>query len=188
MKYIDGRSFDPYWIAYRQQRKNAKKRGIEFPIAFDDWKALWNDSGKWDLRGRSKGQYVMCRVGDVGPYAIGNVFIATNSENTRQASEHRVYTPEMRERISAAQKGVPHLNARGVRRGPMSDNHRQKIREAKTGTVNPNANKSVWTAMKTPLGVFKNGAEAARAFGITTKAAHLRCQSTTSTFQDWSYA
>lgn len=188
MKYIDGRSSDPFWVAYSTQRKNAKKRDIEFSISFADWKALWLDSGKWEVRGRAKGQYVMCRVGDVGPYAIGNVVIDTNAENSRQASAHRVYTPEMRARLSLAHKGVPHLKARGVKRGPMRPDSKQKLSVAKTGTKNPNACKAVWTAMNTPLGIFENGADAARAFNITTRAAHLRCKSTTGNFQDWSYA
>ena len=185
MKYVDGRSFDPFWQAYRTQRKNAKKRGIDFLISFGDWSAIWLESGNWEDRGRGKGQYVMCRIGDQGPYQVGNVFIAPNAQNTREAAERRVYTDEIRARISAAQRGVPNLRARGVKRGPMSDEVKEKIRLAKIGTRNPNATKAKWTPMRTPYGEFEHGGEAARAAGVTTKTAHNRCKSPN--FQDWSY-
>ena len=186
MKYIDGRSSDQFWQAFRTQRKNAKKRGIEFNMAFDEWKTVWLDSGKWVLRGRNLGQYVMSRFGDIGAYTLGNVFIGTNTDNTREALLRRVYTDELRKKLSSANRGVPHLKARGVKRGPLSDEVKAKLRAANSGKKNPNATMSVWTPMKTPLGIFKNGAEAAKASGVTTRTAHNRCKS--SNFSDWSYA
>lgn len=67
--------------AYTYQRRNADKRGIEWAITFREWWGIWEESGKWDSRGREKGGYVMGRHGDSGPYAIGNVSICTHSEN-----------------------------------------------------------------------------------------------------------
>jgi hypothetical protein len=67
--------------AFYKQRWHAKRRGIPFLLTLEEWVMLWKDSGKWELRGRSKGQYVMARVGDQGPYAVGNVYICTTSEN-----------------------------------------------------------------------------------------------------------
>lgn len=64
---------------FRMQKHSAKDRGIEWAMTFKEWWTLWSGSGKWAERGRSG--YVMARNGDVGPYAIGNVYICTSSEN-----------------------------------------------------------------------------------------------------------
>lgn len=67
--------------AYQAQRRTARTRGIEWNIKLWDWWQVWDKSGKWSLRGRTKGHYVMCRFGDVGAYEVGNVYIATCSHN-----------------------------------------------------------------------------------------------------------
>lgn len=66
--------------AYRSQERNAKSRGIEWCITILEWWDVWQKSGKWELRGRGHG-YMMCRFGDVGPYTVGNVYIATGIHN-----------------------------------------------------------------------------------------------------------
>lgn len=66
--------------AYRNQERNAKQRGIEWNLSLIEWWEIWQRSGKWQLRGRGKG-YMMCRFGDTGPYAAGNVYIATGIHN-----------------------------------------------------------------------------------------------------------
>lgn len=68
--------------AYAQHKKNSIQRGIEFLITFPQWWGIWQKSGKWDQRGRGQG-YVMARTGDVGPYAVGNVYICTQSQNSK---------------------------------------------------------------------------------------------------------
>jgi hypothetical protein len=70
--------------AFGSQRRNAAKRGIPFELTFAQWWQIWQDSGKWAQRGRTG--YVMCRKGDVGPYAVGNVFIASSSFNALTAA------------------------------------------------------------------------------------------------------
>lgn len=67
--------------AFRCQKRNAKNRGIGWELTIIQWWQIWQDSGKWDERGRGKG-YVMCRHGDEGPYAVGNVFIDTGANNS----------------------------------------------------------------------------------------------------------
>jgi DNA-binding CsgD family transcriptional regulator len=67
--------------AYATQRKNADKRGIGWELNLWQWWCIWQQSGKWAQRGRGQG-YMMCRKGDVGPYAVDNVFIATGCENS----------------------------------------------------------------------------------------------------------
>lgn len=69
---------------YAQQTKNAAARGVEFSMTFPQWWAVWQASGKWNERGRGMG-YVMARTGDVGPYAIGNVYICTQSQNSKDS-------------------------------------------------------------------------------------------------------
>ena len=71
---------------FRGHAKGAKKRGITFLFTFDEWMGIWWGSGHWFERGCKKGQFVMCRTGDVGPYAIGNVRIDTCGANAREAN------------------------------------------------------------------------------------------------------
>jgi len=74
---------------YVRQRNTAKQRGIDWHLSFSEWWAIWTDSGKWNERGRSRGKYVMARERDNGPYAVGNVFICTHSQNLADASMWR---------------------------------------------------------------------------------------------------
>jgi len=65
---------------YSRHKANSKKRGIPFQITFADWWKVWEESGKWNERGRGHG-YVMARYGDTGGYEIDNVYICTSSQN-----------------------------------------------------------------------------------------------------------
>lgn len=66
---------------YAQQRKNALFiRQIGWEITLPQWMNVWDESGHWNDRGRGKG-YCMTRIGDTGPYAVGNVEIKTIGEN-----------------------------------------------------------------------------------------------------------
>lgn len=67
--------------AYATQRNNAMQRGIGWELNPWQWWSLWQASGHWHQRGRGQG-YAMCRKGDTGPYALGNVFIAPCRENS----------------------------------------------------------------------------------------------------------
>lgn len=75
--------------AYSCHKANAKYRGIAFLLTFEEWVCLWLDSGKWELRGTKRGQYVMARPGDQGAYEVGNVFICLAEEN--RAERNRNY-------------------------------------------------------------------------------------------------
>jgi hypothetical protein len=72
---------------YMAQRANAGVRGIDWKITFPEWVEFWGD--KFHMRGREIGKLVMCRKGDAGPYQIGNVFIATCSENISSGYDYR---------------------------------------------------------------------------------------------------
>jgi hypothetical protein len=73
------------WAEYRQQRNNAKRRGIPFLLAYEAWCKIWDESGFYHLRGRNR--FVMGRINDEGPYEIGNVEIISADDNFRQAME-----------------------------------------------------------------------------------------------------
>lgn len=64
------------------QRLSAKNRGVQWDLGLWEWWQIWDQSGHWLQRGRHAHAYCMCRKGDVGPYAVGNVFIAKFRENS----------------------------------------------------------------------------------------------------------
>lgn len=66
--------------AFNAQKKGAAIRGIGWELTVWEWWTIWLESGRWHARGRGAG-YMMCRKGDLGPYAVGNVFIASGIEN-----------------------------------------------------------------------------------------------------------
>ena len=73
--------------AYADHKSRAKKRNLSFTLSFEEWLAIWTDSGKLHLRGRGRDKYCMSRVGDKGGYDMGNVFIQSNSANVSDAKK-----------------------------------------------------------------------------------------------------
>jgi hypothetical protein len=74
-------------VAFLNQRKRAKQRGIEFHFTFEEWKLWWEDnlgSDWFKLRGKRVGQYVMARNGDKGPYEASNVKCITAIKNIQE--------------------------------------------------------------------------------------------------------
>lgn len=65
---------------YQHQKQTASDRGIRWEFNLWQWWTVWQESGHWAHRGPGQG-YVMCRRGDLGPYAGGNVFIAPSIVN-----------------------------------------------------------------------------------------------------------
>jgi hypothetical protein len=76
-------------VKYKAQMQGAGKRGIEWHFTFETWWEVWRKSGKWFLRGTKKGQYVMCRKQDQGPYSPGNVYIGTTGQNALDVARHK---------------------------------------------------------------------------------------------------
>jgi hypothetical protein len=68
--------------AFINQKNNAKNRQIPWELTFWQWWTIWQESGKWELRGRARDAYVMSRFRDAGSYAVGNIYIGTLSENS----------------------------------------------------------------------------------------------------------
>ena len=65
----------------------AKKRGIEWQFTYDEWVDWWGDD--IHKRGPYRGQLVMARYNDTGPYHPDNVFKTTCSQNVRDAQHHK---------------------------------------------------------------------------------------------------
>lgn len=74
--------------AFRQQRTNAARRGIGWHLSLGDFWRIWQESGRWQERGRGKGKYCLARYADRGDYTIGNVWVCSFPENCREANSH----------------------------------------------------------------------------------------------------
>lgn len=140
-------------MKYCNQRHEAKRRGIEFLLTFEEWLTWWGDD--LPMRGRSSSSLVMARHGDKGPYALWNIKKITTRANALEA-EHfgpwcEAASKRMLDRNSARiAAGIPHhLAVRG-------DGH-------------PKSKPVI-----TPDGRFGSCALAAEFYGITRQAMHLR--------------
>ena len=81
-------------LKYRTHKNGAKQRNIPFLLTFEEWWNIWDQSGHWEERGPKKGQFVMSRYGDKGPYAVGNVFIQSQRGNHYDAAPWKKFTRE----------------------------------------------------------------------------------------------
>lgn len=95
--------------AFSGQKRNAiHHRGIEWKLTLWEWWTIWQMSGHWEERGRGRG-YMMCRKGDTGPYAVGNVVIATGvfngsvQPNNPNRRGHPLFNETMERRYPRAQ-------------------------------------------------------------------------------------
>lgn len=90
---------------YKEQKKAAKQRGIIWQLSYPVWYKIWQESGHWYERGRKKGQYVMSRPGDKGPYAVWNIKIKKHSDNTRECWIGKRHSSTTRDKMSKSQTG-----------------------------------------------------------------------------------
>lgn len=81
---------------YNSHKYNAKLRGIEFKLTFDEWNNWWLSNGvdKQIVQQRpftSKDKLCMCRFNDCGAYELGNIYCDTNSNNVKYmlTDEHK---------------------------------------------------------------------------------------------------
>ena len=93
--------------AYIAQLSGAKWRGIEFKMTFTEWWNWWQVDGRWDNRGSGPENFLMARHGDIGPYAIGNIYCATKRENSSAR-----WPAEIREIIVAERRNRPERKPR----------------------------------------------------------------------------
>ena len=146
---------------YKMQQRNAISRGIPFLLTYEQWLAIWNESGKLSERGRGAKKFCMCRVNDEGSYEIGNVFIGTGQENVRDGNLGKVMTQEVRDKISKANKGKPHEWSKGDK-NPM---HRLEVK-AKISAAIGGVNHYKQRGVNTPEGYFVTSKAASEALGI----------------------
>ena len=86
-----------FYVQYANAKRCAKDRNIDWQFTYDTWEAWWGED--ITKRGPYKGQLVMARHNDVGPYHPNNVKKITSSENLAEAMTHRVFSEETREKM-----------------------------------------------------------------------------------------
>jgi hypothetical protein len=170
---------DKYKKAYTQHKSNAKTRGIEFKLTFDEWKQIWLDSGKWDERGRGAEKYCMCRVGDIGCYEVGNVFIGLGKTNVRDGNLGKIDSQETKHKKSVAAKGKPKPWFFGDK-NPM---HRLEVKAKMSIAVGGSNNYKAKTVIS-PFGIFGSATEASKELNIPAVTIQWRCRNNKT---GWSY-
>lgn len=85
---------------YLNKKKEAAGRRIEWEFTFPTWWKVWQDSGKWAMRGRGKGRYCLARYGDTGPYSPTNARVITNEANAAESFENHPDRGSHRMRLS----------------------------------------------------------------------------------------
>lgn len=79
-QYCELRAMRKPTRAFASQKRNAGVRGIGWELTLGEWWSIWQQSNRWNDRGRGRG-FQMCRIGDQGPYSIDNVYIASGAVN-----------------------------------------------------------------------------------------------------------
>ena len=97
----------PYRGHYHNARSCAKERGIDWQFTYDTWIEWWGD----DIvnRGPHKGQLVMARNGDIGPYHPDNVHKKTAAENCREGQLGKPKSAEHTAKIWATRRANKEL-------------------------------------------------------------------------------
>ena len=100
---------------FKWHRNSSKKRGIEFQFSFEEWYNWWLSNGidkNQPTVSTNSNTLCMCRFNDEGPYSVDNVYCATISQNSKDATpiphdgkKKRLQTPKgiFESRIAAAQ-------------------------------------------------------------------------------------
>ena len=76
---------------YSMQKTSAAARGIDWKLTFQEWYDWWQSTGHWEQRGCKKGQYVMARYNDTGPYSLDNIFCCTSEQNNKDRHKNNNY-------------------------------------------------------------------------------------------------
>lgn len=150
---------------------NAKRRGIEFDMTFEEWLDIWMSSKKFEQRGRGMGKYCMCRYNDTGPYKVGNVFIGLSEENVRDGNIGKTVSKETRQRLSRANSGKLHPWSVG-KNNPM---HRQEVKD-KISAATGGAKHYKARGVITPSGTFETAKAASIALGMKKETVDWRAR------------
>lgn len=74
---------------YRAQKSMAKKRGIPWEFTQEAWVEWWMMDDRISRRGNKRGQIMMCRYGDTGPYSPSNVYPGDTMQNAADVTTER---------------------------------------------------------------------------------------------------
>lgn len=88
-KYVTPLSIYKTQASNCNSRTDRMGRSVKMKLTFEQWWKIWQDSGKWEQRGKRKGQYCMCRKNDNGNYTVKNVRIDLTANNVREATAYR---------------------------------------------------------------------------------------------------
>ncbi len=134
--------------AFHTQRYDAKRRGIEFLLTFSEWVMWWESElgPDWLIkRGHQKGQFVMARFEDKGPYQLGNIKCIECGDNVSEAQKGKPHSEIHKQRIGRAHHGIRHteqakLKMRAARLGTkQTEEAKAKISKKTAGVLNPSA-------------------------------------------------
>lgn len=78
------RKNNPYRYSYNNLKSNAKRRGKEFNLTFEEFKEFSIKTNYLIGKGRSKDSYTIDRIDTEKGYSIDNIQILSNSENVRK--------------------------------------------------------------------------------------------------------
>jgi hypothetical protein len=156
---------------YTQHKSNAKMRGIDFLFTFEEWKYWWIATGKWEQRGKLRGQYVMRRHGDVGPYSIDNVFCGVTEENVRDGNLGKTDSIETKQKKSKSLTGLSHPWSVGDK-NPM---HRPEAKAKLSASISGGKHYRA-KMVATPHGIWSSAVEAAKSIGIPKPTVEWRCR------------
>lgn len=169
---------NPYLKAYTQHKSNAKTRGIEMLLTFEEWKAIWINSGKWEQRGKGSNKYCMCRVNDAGHYSLGNVFIDLNKNNVSFGNKGKPKSIETKKKMSESAVGKVHEWSICLNNVMHKKDVKEKFSLATRGEKHYNQKGVV-----SPFGYFVTTKEAAKELGIPKQTIEWRCRNNKSGFK-----
>lgn len=106
--------------AWRKQKNSCRLRGIAWELPFEDWWRLWQESGHWEQRGRSRDAYVLTRADYALPFSATNALITTFSDCCRRL---QIATGSLQKRDKG---GVYHLYP-NLARGWVAQARRKRL-------------------------------------------------------------
>lgn len=165
------RTIEPFKRAFGMQKSNANTRGVPFLLTFDQWKAIWVESGKFEQRGRGSDKFCMCRNNDTGAYEVGNVFIDTNHRNISDGNLGKPCSDEHRTKISLSNLGKAHPWSAGENSPMRRPEVKAKVIAAISGAKHYKARGVV-----TPQGFFPTAKSAAEALGMKKPTVEWRAR------------
>lgn len=79
---------NPIRAAYLDLKNNAKRRGKDFKLTFEQFKQFCIKTKYIDVKGRGKESYHIDRIDENKGYTIDNIQILTNSQNVKKYFDH----------------------------------------------------------------------------------------------------